>query len=83
MHDSTVMKYRDAFDEWPDVDYIKIAAVSHDPVTGAIAVQYEETLQHNYIIEFWQDCGFLESTRWWEGTWQDEPFQIPPLEASD
>lgn len=64
MHNSTVMKYRDVFEEWPDVDYIGIAGVSYNPETGEIAIQYEETIKDDYIIEFWRDCEFLESTDW-------------------
>ena len=82
MHDSTVMKYRNEFEEWPDVDYIKIKGVSYNPDTGDIAIQYEESIGDDFIIELWRDCEFLESTDWWDGSYRDEPFQIPPLQNS-
>ena len=80
VQDATVLKYKTAFDAWPNTDNIRIFAVAHDPETGIVGLQYETLYADEFVIEFWQGCEFLDSTEWWEGEWDDDPFQ-QPLEA--
>ncbi len=82
LQDATVLKYKEAFDAWPNTDRIQIFAVNHDPETGIVALQYMENNVYYFVIEFWQGCEFLESSDWWDGGYRDVPFQ-PPLEPSE
>ncbi len=77
VQDATVLKYKTAFDEWPNTDNIRIFAVAHDPETGIVGLQYEALYNHEFVIEFWQGCEFLDSTNWWEGRYDDDPFRLP------
>ena len=75
MHDSTVMKYKAAFDEWPDPDSVQLFGVSYADDTGIVGVQYKTLWDDRMIIEFWQGCEMQNSTDWWEGSWDEKPFQ--------
>lgn len=66
-HDATVLKFKSAFDEWPNTDNIRGFAVAVDPETGRVALQYETLYDNQFVIEMWQDCEFLGTTAWWPG----------------
>lgn len=51
--------------------------LNHDPETGVMALQYEEIYGDDFVSEF------LVSTDWWDGSWNGEPFQVPPLETNN
>lgn len=76
-HDATVLKFKSAFDEWPNTDNIRVFAVAVDPETGVVSLQYETLYDNQFVIEMWQDCEFLGTTDWWEGRYDDDPFQLP------
>ena len=75
MQDSSVLSYKETFDEWPNTNDFQVAGVNYNPETGIIGVQYEELFTDQSIIEFWQGCEFLENTDWWEADYNDKPFE--------
>ena len=66
LQDETVIKFKDTYDEWLDVEDVSIVQVMYLPGTGNIAVIYEEFWDDRYVIESWNSCEFLGSTAWWE-----------------
>lgn len=66
LQDETVIKFKDTYDEWLDVDSMDIVQVLYLPETGHIAVVYEEFWADKYVIENWDGCEFLGSSDWWE-----------------
>ena len=76
-HDATVLKFKSAFDEWPNTDNIRVFAVAVDPETGTVSLQYETLYDNQFVIEMWQGCEFLGTTDWWQGRYDDDPFQLP------
>ena len=80
VQEPTVLSFKKTFDEWPDIDRLRVEGVSHNPETGVTGIQYTGLLTHESIIEFWQGCEFLEISDWWIRDWDDEPFEgyTPP-----
>ncbi len=64
--DSTVLKYKETFDDWPDMDYLQIAGVAYVQETGEVLIRYEHLYDDQFVVERWQACEFLESSDWWE-----------------
>ena len=75
LQDSTVLKYKEEFDAWPDVDEISVKGVNYNPETDIIGIQYGSVWEDHMVIEFWQGCEFLESTDWWDGDFGEEAFE--------
>ena len=66
LQDETVIKFKDTYDEWLDLDSVDVVQVMYLPETGNIAVVYEEYWDDKYVIESWNGCEFLGSSDWWE-----------------
>lgn len=52
-HDATVLKFKSAFDEWPNTDNIRVFAVAVDPEIGTVSLQYETLYDNQFVIEMW------------------------------
>ncbi len=66
LQDETVIKFKDTYDEWLDVDDVNIVQVMYLPKSGNIAVVHEEFWDDRYVIESWNGCEFIGSSDWWE-----------------
>lgn len=66
LQDETVLKFKERYDEWLDVDSVDIVQVHYLSETGHIAVVHEEFWEDKYVIETWDGCEFLGSSDWWE-----------------
>ena len=66
LQDETVIKFKETYDEWLDVDDVSIVQVMYLPESGNTAVVYEEYWEDKYVIEVWNGCEFLESSDWWQ-----------------
>ena len=79
MHDSSVLKYKEMFDEWPDTDQMDVVGVafvaSEDGSDSRTFIQYELPRPDQFIIEIWDGCEFLRSSDWWQGDWSEGPFE--------
>ena len=66
VQDSSVIKYKEAFDEWPDMDYIRIQSIEYDEDSEHILITHKQWHPERFILEIWDGCQFVESTDWWE-----------------
>ena len=66
LQDETVIKYKNTYDEWLEVDSVNIVQVIYLPESGNIAVVHEAFWDDRYVIESWDGCEFLGSSDWWE-----------------
>lgn len=85
MQDSSVLSYKETFDEWPDTGSFTVQGVNYNPETGLIGIQYGGIFSNNAIVEFWQGCEYIDSTDWWEGSFGDKAFEgyTPPSDGGE
>ena len=65
MQDASVLKYKEKFDEWPDVDGFDMYGVQHHPDNGKIIVAHRDTgmsfAWSVIVFESWQNCEYVDS----------------------
>lgn len=66
IQDATVLKYKDTFDAWLNLDRINLVSVTHDPERGTTGITYEEWIEDCFFTEVWEGCTYVETTDWWE-----------------
>ena len=66
IQDATVLKYKETWDEWPDLDDIDIYQVVYDSDSNRIGIVYEDFWDDRYVTEVWNGCEFIDSSDWWE-----------------
>ena len=66
LRDETILKYRNTYGEWPNVQQIKVHFVEYEPSTGLTLIFYGEYWQDYWVVESWEDCTFVGSSDWWE-----------------
>jgi hypothetical protein len=68
LQDETVLKYKEEYDEWPDVGDVDVYTVVFDSNSNRIGVVYEDYWKspERYVKEIWDGCDFVGSTDWWE-----------------
>lgn len=69
LQDETVLKYKEQYEQWPDMDEIGIVAVVYNKEDDYIAINYSSSLwgfEEKRVVERWVDCEFIGSGEWWE-----------------
>ena len=66
LQDSTVIKFKDQYDEWLDVDDVSVVAVQYSLELDHVSIIYEEWYSDRFVIEEWSKCEFIGSSDWWE-----------------
>lgn len=65
LQDETVLRYKDTYDEWPEMVDIRVAEIvwmADHKRTGIVYVDYAK---NRYFMEIWEGCHFVGSSDWW------------------
>ena len=66
IQDITVVKHKETFDEWPNVDRINVQGVAYDEETGLTSVLYSYDYPVKSVVEQWNGCEFVDVSDWQE-----------------
>ena len=69
LQDESVLKYKDQYEQWVNVEEVTIKAVVYNKETGYIVITYADTpwgFDDKLVGERWDGCEFVESSDWWE-----------------
>ena len=65
LQDSSVLKYKEQFEEWPNFSYLNIKVVELVSETGEMAITYDFAINRDHrVTEIWKGCDFVESVAW-------------------
>lgn len=66
IQNATVLKYHEAFGEWPGLDRIAVAKVVYSEDSDRIGIQYKSQWPERFVTEWWNGCEFEASSAWQE-----------------
>ena len=67
MQDETVLKYKEKFDKWLDLNFSMIHQVRYSADTGNMLIVYTDgPFASKMVIEEWDGCDFVGASDWWE-----------------
>lgn len=67
MQDETVLKYREKFDRWLDLNFSMIHQIRYSADTGHTLIVYADRhFASKLVIEEWNGCVIVGSSEWWE-----------------
>lgn len=66
IQDSTVLAYKEAFDEWLSTDEVSILGVKQLPDSGQTVVVYTHLWTDRTVAETWEGCDFVGASEWQE-----------------
>lgn len=67
MQDETVLKYKEKFGKWLDLNFSMIHQVRHSADTGNVLIIYTDgPFASKMVIEEWNGCEFVGASDWWE-----------------
>lgn len=69
LQDESVLKYKDQYEEWVNVEEVTIKGVVYNKETGYIVITYADTpwgFDDKRVAESWDGCEFVISSDWWE-----------------
>ena len=64
LQDSSVLKYKEEFEDWPIFSRMNVKTVEIDSETGEIAITYGSNFDYNRVTETWDGCDFVETLVW-------------------
>ena len=67
LQNETVLRYRDTYDEWPEMGDIWVAEIIWTGDLERIGIVYEDYREDRYVMEIWEGCEFIGSSDWWFG----------------
>lgn len=68
LQDETVLKYKEQYDEWLDMNDIWFRNIVFDPGSGNVLVTYADDIWDSakQVTEEWSGCEFVGSSDWWQ-----------------
>lgn len=67
LQDATVLKYKEKWDKWPDMDEIFVISVLYSSESNHVFIVYESGyFEERFVTEKWDGCEFVGSSDWWE-----------------
>ena len=69
LQDETVLRYKEQFGDWPDLEEVVMWAVVYNKETGYTVINFTSNrwgLDEKRVAERWDGCEFVESPEWWE-----------------
>ena len=68
VRDETVLKYKEQYGDWLDLNDVQIISILYNTDTRAIGIMYRSGWSDSgpFVVEEWSECEFVKSSDWWE-----------------